>query len=277
MRQRAAFLAALSFAFAVPAAAQIPRDSVGALLDRLRVDPATTTEADCRAKIGRAAELNAMGLFHGASVCGAVRMEVESSFLLAAGQIRAMADMGTMEAASESDQIGPGSLYYLIFFHLGGPGSEDVLRDPAETARLFHLLDDWTAVAGPDYDPGWPVGRRPEATAYQAAFAASKLHRRRQLAAMVRAFSDPDYYSLHREFTALQQRVRVFEQDTPEATRADDLQRQMGERGRVLGLDFDGDGEPDPVRPPPSPGEDAGGGEASEPVAEDAVVPGSAR
>lgn len=234
--------AALSIGFALPAAAQ---DPVGALLGRLRVDPATTTEADCRGKIGQAAELNAMGLFHGAAVCNAVRMSVESSFLLTAGQIRAMADMGTMEAASEDDQLGPGALYYLIFFHLGGPGSEEVLRSPADSERLFQMLDNWVPVAEADYDPGWAVGRRPEPEAYQQALAASKLHRRRQLTAISRAYSDPEYYALQREFTALQQRVRVFEAGTPDERLASDLQRRMGERARALGLDFDGDGQPD--------------------------------
>jgi len=236
-------LAAFAIGLAVPARAQ---DIVRSLLDRIEnVDPATTTEADCLAKVAAAPQLNAEGLFHGAFVCYVANKPVEGNFLFAAGQIRGMADMGLMEAASEADQMAPSALYGAIWFHLGGPGQDEVFRDPVATARLFRLLDAWTPEDRPDYNPGWNVGRRPDAATYQSALADGKARRRRQLVAIARAYSDPEYYALHREFAALQQRVRIFQVGTPEERQANDLQRRMGERARVLGLDFDGDGEPD--------------------------------
>jgi hypothetical protein len=237
MRRRAALAVALALA-ATPSRAQ--HVLYQPLLDRLRVDPAQVTRADCTGPVESAPRLNAMELFRGAAVCAALNIPVEGNFLLVAGQVRAITDMSLMLPESEADRRAPAALYGLIFFQLGGPGREEVYRDSAATARLLQLLDAWSPALAPTYDPGWSAGRRPDVAAYQTALAEEKARRRRQLTAIARAFSDDDYYALHQEFTALQQRVRVFVEGTPDAARADALQRRMDARARALGVDFRG-------------------------------------
>lgn len=238
MRWRAALAVALALA---ATQSQAQEGLYQPLLDRLRVDPAQVTRGHCTGAVESAARLNAMELFHGAAVCAALSIPVEGNFLLIAGQIRAMTDMSLMRPASEADMQAPAALYGLLFFQVGGPGQEEVYRDPAAKARFFQLLDAWRPGLFPGYDPGWPVGQRPDESSYRSTAAAETARRRRQLVTIGRAFADDEYYALHRQFTELQQRTRVFEVGTPEAARADELQRRMDARARALGLDFTGD------------------------------------
>lgn len=238
MRVAIAFAAAL--AFSSPALAQ---DIVKPLVDRLKsVDPKTATDAHCSAQVSQAARVNAMDLFYGASVCFAVKRPVEGNFLLTAGQVRAMPDMVLMEAASEAEKLKAAGLYGLMWFHVGGPGEDQVYRDPVLRARFFQMFDAWTPAYGANYNPGWAVGKRPDAAAYQALMAESKSHRRKQLAAISRAYSDDQYYALHRQFMELQKRTgATYVEGTPDAKLSAELQAKMNKRANELGIDFSGE------------------------------------
>lgn len=224
-----------SLAFASPAAAQT---SAGTLPDRLNsVSPEAGTEANCEAQVARAANLNAPELLQGASVCYAADRPVEGNFLLNAGQVRSVADMGLMVPASRADSDVATSLYGVIYFHAGGPGREDVLREAESRDRFFRLFDSWSAGYPADYNPGWNVRRRPDAAAYQAAIAETKAGRRRQLVDIARLYSDETYYSLHHRFQDLQARNPTgFVEGTPDANLSRDLERRMNERSAALGI-----------------------------------------
>jgi|GEM_PF-3086542 len=215
MRVLIALAATLLFGIPSPAQAQVTTEN---LLERLgALQSGSATEADCAAQLATATTLNAANLFYGAGVCYGAEQAVEGNFLIAAGQVRSLTDLSLMQPASEADQQAAGSLYLLVFYYFGGPGHEEVLREQASLASLFQMFDAWAPAYGDDYDPGWGAGVRPEAVAYQARLAESKAYRRSQLTAISDAFSDEQYYSLHREFVELQARnPRGFVEGTPD-------------------------------------------------------------
>jgi hypothetical protein len=209
------------------------------LRERLNsVDPASTTAADCDRQVARAASLNAPDLLYGASVCFAAHMPVEGNFLLNAGQVRSIADLTLMVPATRADSDVQISLYSIIYFQAGGPGSEEVFREAPLRDRFFWLFDSWSPAYAADYDPGWNVRRRPGAADYQAAVAESRTGRRRQLTDVATLYSDETYYSLHRRFLDLQTRnPRGFVEGTPDADLSRDLERGMNERSAALGIE----------------------------------------
>lgn len=230
------FLLLVSLALAAPAAAQT---GIVTLMDRLNsVRPEAVTAADCDAQVARAAALNVPDLLYGAWLCYAANRAVEGNFLLNAGQVRSIPDMGLMVPAARADSDVVTSLYGVIYFHLGGPGREEVLRDAASRERFFRLFDGWSADYPADYNPGWNTRRRPDAAAYRAAIAESKAGRRRQLVDIARLYSDEAYYALHRRFQDLQARNPTgFVEGTPDADLSSDLERQMNERSAALGIE----------------------------------------
>src|ERR1044072_4742725 len=205
------------------------------------IDPAKATPADCDSGVGKAEALNAFDLFAAALTCLAAKKPVEGDFLFAAGQTRAMADMMLMKPATESDMEPASSLYGLIFYRFGGPGDDTILRDSQATARMLAMFDAWNPRLAVDYDPGWKASQRPDLAAYQSSIDMNRSHRRKQLVAIARAYSDPEYYSAQKQFEKLQGRTGAFVEGTPESAEADRLQRLMPDRAKALGIDFGGD------------------------------------
>lgn len=220
-----------------PAAAQIGEN---ALMDRINaIDPATITEGDCDAQIQAANNLNGPDLLVGSTICSAAGKPVEGSFLLNAGQTRSIADLALMVPATRADSDVQTELYGFIYFYAGGPGSDEVLREPALRDRFFQLLDSWSPYYAADYDPGWNNRREPDAQAYASAIQEARAGRRQQLAEIARLFSDDTYYALHRRFQELQaDNASTYTEGTPQAEMSLDLQRRMAERARELGSDF---------------------------------------
>lgn len=237
MRVLFALAAALIFGIASPASAQVTTEN---LLERLRaVQAGPPTEADCAERLANAATLNAVNLFYGAGVCHRAERSGEGNFLIAAGQVRSLTDLSLMQPASETDRQAAGSLYMLVFYYFGGPGQEEVLRDQDSLASLLQAFDTWAPAYGNDYDPGWQVSARPEPTAYQARLTELKAYRRGQLTDIARAFSDEQYYSLHRQFVDLQARnPSGFVEGTPDFELSRQLQQRMSDRANELGITF---------------------------------------
>jgi len=208
------------------------------LMDRLTsVRPGSATSEDCARQVAAAATLNGPDLLYGAAVCSAAGKAVENSFLLTAGQTRSMADMALTVPASKADSDFQSALYGVLYFHAGGPGSEEVLRDGSSRDRFFTLLDSWSPSYSTDYNPGWNVRRRPEAAEYSAAIAELKADRRKQLEEVARLYSDMAYYALHRRHQDLQARnSNGFTEGTPDADLSRELLRQMSERSAALGI-----------------------------------------
>lgn len=209
-----------------------------ALSDRINsVDPATTTEADCDAQVEQAENLNGPDLLFGAAICFAANKPVEGGFLLNAGQTRSIADMSLMVPAARADSDVQTELYGFIYFSAGGPGSDEVLRQSPLRDRLFSLLDGWSPHYSLGYNPGWNVRRRPDAEAYASAIDELEAGRRQQLADLGRLYSDDIYFALHRRLQELQARTSgTYVEGTPGARMSEDLQRQMSERARDLGI-----------------------------------------
>jgi len=272
MRERVLLLAAVSVGLASSAAAQ---PVMGALLDRLRsVDASKVTPADCEAQVAKSARLNAPDLLYAATVCYAAKQPVEGNFLLNAGQVRAIPDLDLMVPASKQDSDVGTSLYGVIFYYAGGPGDEEVLRQPASRDRLFKLFDAWSPIYAPDYDPGWRLRRRPNAAAYQAAIAEVRTARRKQLVDLARLYADPTYWSLDHRRQELQKRNPTgFAAGTPDATLLNTLMRQMDERAAALGVGGVGPSRDHAARvaakvefPPAAPASDETPANASGPV-----------
>jgi len=238
MRILVALTAALMLGIPSPTYAQVTTDN---LLERFAaLRPGSTTQADCAAQLANATKLNAVNLFYGAGVCYAAKQSAEGSFLMSAGQTRALTDLSLMQPASEADQQAAAALYGIIFFHFGGPGREEVLRDQATLTSMFQMFDSWVPAYSDEYDPGWRVTKqRPATEAYQAHLAESKAHRRGQLVDISRAFSDQQYYSLHRQFVELQARnPKGFVTGTPDFELSAQLEQRMSERAKELGISF---------------------------------------
>jgi hypothetical protein len=240
------------------AAAQI--STVEDYLKWTSIDPRTVSEADCTAQIAKANALNSADLFRASSICQAVRKAPEGNFLLSAGQARAMADMALLAPAAKADLEAAAALYGFIFYHAGGPGDEEVLRDAVARYRFNRLFDGWAPTYSAAYSPGWNVGKRPDESTYRQVLSESKADRKRQLVDISRLYSDDQYYALHRQFADLQKRNSgSFVEGTPDNELASNLQQRMSQRAQTLGVDqgpSDGDPKRTSTTPPSLPGQD---------------------
>lgn len=247
------------FCLSTPAAAQLA--TVEDYVKLVTVDSTSLSEADCAAALSKANVLNPAGLFRASSICAAVHKEIESSFLLSAGQVRATTDMSVMAPATKADLGAVVALYGFIYSYAGGPGKDEVFRDPLTRNSFFKLLDGWTPAYGPDYSPGWNVGKRPDGTAYQRAMTEAKAGRRNQLDELSRLYSDDRYYAIHRQLTELQKRTSGrYVEGTADAKLLNSLQKRMAQRALDLGIDngqSDVEAAEDSRKSPPSaPGKD---------------------
>lgn len=230
--------AALLVAYLAISWSAVAQPSAPPLMERLRSIPSSVaTPANCDTQVAGAASMNGPDLFYGASICGAARKPVEASFLLNAAQNRSVADLTLLVPAAKTDSDRTVELYGFIYAYAGGPGSDEVLREPALRERFLHLYDNWAPAYGDDYDPGWNTRRRPEAQTYRAAIAELKSGRRQQLTDLSRLYSDDAYYSLHRRFQELQvQTAGTYREGTPEAELSQRLREQMSARAQALGV-----------------------------------------
>lgn len=191
----------------------------------------------CRSHFRRANALNAPDLLRAALACEAVNLPIEASFLLVVGQVRAMADMALTVPASRADSDAQISLYGLLYARLGGPGSEEVLRNSASLGELLRNFDAWSPTYGIGYDPGWATRRRSDESEYRLGIEEAKASRRRQLVEVARLYSDESYYALHRRFRELMARNNhVVRNGTPDGELFESLSRQMHERSVALGV-----------------------------------------
>jgi hypothetical protein len=228
----------LACVLAVIGTAAFGQEEFDAVSRRLLSAPASSTRADCDAELARAARANAFDLFHGSAVCHVAGEEPEASFLLLAGQIRAMPDMGSMMPVSQKDAEASTALYSFIYSVAGGLGDEEVLREETSRKRLFALLDQWKPTYDANYDPGWEARDRPDPNEYRAALAESISVRRAAVEKMARLYSDDIYYALHREEQELlaKQEGRAVDVNSKDAKELGDLASKMNRRAADLGF-----------------------------------------
>lgn len=225
MRALVPLTAALALGLCSPAIAQT---SASSLAERLKsIDAKKATEADCAVQLAHAATSNGPQLIYGGTICDAVGKAVESSFLLSAGQLRAMIDVLLMPPATQADDQSLIPLYGMLYYGGGVGGVKDeVLREPRERRRFLKLLDEWAPAYSPAYDPGWNARKRPDPAKYRATVAEAKADIRKHLARAIYLLSDDQYYSLNRQFRQLLERnPKGVGAETPEGKLADDLQK----------------------------------------------------
>lgn len=219
------------------------------LEDRLKsISGANLTVADCHSQVARANESNAVELIYGGQVCAAIKMPLEASFLLLAGQMRATSDILLMPPATQADDQSLMPLYGMLYFGGGLNGvDDDILHDPQSRTRFFELLDQWSPSYSPAYHPGWNARKRPDAELYAATIAQAKADLRTQLDRIIRLVSDEQYYTLAREYNAILARIphSGLAPGMADFQRFQELREQMRLRGIAIGVDMG--------PPPPSP------------------------
>lgn len=218
-----------------PVSAQAQSES---LLQRLlAVDEAETSVSDCDEQVALADNLNGPDLFYAAIVCKAADQKPQSSFLLAAGQTRSMADLAHQFPASKADHDKTMELYELIYFHAGGLGDEEVLRNDDMRKQFFSLYDGWSPRLEPDYDPGWVANARPNEATYLSTIREAHAHRRGTLEEFATLYSDETYYSLHLEMQEFQRSSSgVYEEGSEELELLRELQSKIKNRAIDLGF-----------------------------------------
>lgn len=219
-------------------AAAEPPSQLQVRLDRIKAIAQPAAKSECAAQQAGANHKNSDDLFFGAFLCFAADEQVVGSFLLAAAQMRALADMSAMKPESDAAKDTASGLYFFMFYYGGGYGPDAVFREPTKAAALMRLLDDWTPQYGADYQPGWSVRDRPTAECYAEALSAAIARRRKQLAAIRITIADDKYYALQQRANDLQRRVGAFTIGSAEEVEFSELQAQMAARAKELGAEF---------------------------------------
>lgn len=202
-------------------------------------------DLSCSEQVALANRLNAFELLRAANLCAQSEKWPESSFLMLAGQNRAVADTGQFQPA---DRVGAQrviALYGFIYCCAGGIGKEEVLRDEELRSRFLALYDGWAPDTGPQYNPGWAVIERTDPEELSSILAELKQDRRATAEEFARKYSDEVYFGLHRQSRDLLARTGGrFVAGTPDAAELERLTSAMRKRAEELGFQ-----EP----PPPDP------------------------
>jgi len=242
----------------MPAGAQ--RSVEEHLLRLESIDTEEVTEADCEAEIARANQLSASDLIYAGVLCLVTESQVESSFLIAAGQIRALTDLSLMPPATSEDLSTQTALYGLIYYYAGGGGADELYRDPIQRDRMLDMIDAWRPVQTADYNPGWDVGTRPDSETYSVMLEQSRAYRRQQLVEYATLIEDDEYFVLHTEINELfAQNGQLIREGTASAERIAELNQQMSERSHELGIasnNFADDIAEDLNHPPSAPSQE---------------------
>jgi hypothetical protein len=160
----------------------------------------------CADFIDRAGQLNAGQLFSGIAPCFAEKRSFDATLLQVEGQIRAMADMETLAAATDEDKMKGAQLYGQIFYATGGAGDRDLYRNPSTMGLLFERIEAWTPSFDAGYDPGWHYRRRPTDAAYYDSIKYQKSYRLAQLRWYASLVRNDEYYVAESEVHEIQQR-----------------------------------------------------------------------
>lgn len=224
-----------------------------AMAERIADRVANAAPTDCDTALREAEVRNAEALFTGANICGAISRDDDATFLLLAGQARAMADMAAVMPESlpppDADGLidlsdlpeppfGVIDLYGFIYGYGGGAGPTELYRDPVRTERLFTRLREWRPERPSGYDPGWSGSRTVSADAYAASIAEQVTHRIAQLAPLARLYRDDAYYALERQAQALRdENNSTFEVGTPAYQQYQAIEAEKTRRAEQLGFD----------------------------------------
>tara|TARA_B100000446_G_scaffold58129_1_gene54118 strand:- start:294 stop:1460 length:1167 start_codon:yes stop_codon:yes gene_type:complete len=158
----------------------------------------------CIDAINSAEELNAYDLWSGASDCSKSNLKRETNFLLIAGQIRAMSDMGVLEPVSDEEGVKAGDLYGALYYKSGGSGFDEIYRDAIEFGQLFRDLESWTAKLRKKYNPGWEYKANIDPTYYDQMTICQKKLRISKLKWYSSLVQNDEYYEMSTQLSKLQ-------------------------------------------------------------------------
>jgi len=161
------------------------------------------TSSGCDLAMTKIQLLNANEFWHGANECAKSGNRFHTTFLLLAGQIRAMTDLGTLKAASDEDEIKVGELYGILYYKAGGSGHDEIYRDISLSNNLLHQLNNWDAELHDSYDPGWKYQSNIGTLKYAQMFACQKAVRISKLNWYASLIRNDEYYEASKELNAL--------------------------------------------------------------------------
>jgi len=147
--------------------------------------------------------LNASQLWLGASECGNSGDKDGATFLLLAGQARAMTDMSLLKAATDEDEIKVADLYGQIYSQTGGSGYDEIYRNPERSLALFDRLHDWGPTINETYNPGWTYRKLPGQSKYDQIAACQKAVRIQQLSWYAKLIQNDVYYAANNDLKKL--------------------------------------------------------------------------
>ena len=196
-------------------------------------DPAPEGPGACSEAVTQAQRLNGPALFRGASVCFEADRRFDGSFLMLAGQVRAMTDMTLLRPSDDRSEIAAAELYGFIYARAGGAGDDALYRDPAATRRLLERVEAWQPAFFDRYDPGWAYKPLAEAASYEATAREVKAHRIAQLQGYAQLIRRDDYYEASQELARLQAaNPDGFDAESEDGRRAMELTELMWKLGR---------------------------------------------
>ncbi|MBL4787935.1 MAG: hypothetical protein JKY60_02410 [Kordiimonadaceae bacterium] len=221
----------------------------------IAADEKVTNSQSCDLALQTAPALNSSQLWQGASDCGKSGNKDGATFLLLAGQVRAMTDMSLLRAATDEDEIKVGDLYGRLYSQTGGSGYDDVYRNPVRSLKLFDRLRHWVPSIDDSYNPGWSYKGKVDGPKYDQIAACQNAVRRQKLSWYANLIQNDDYYAANNAL----KKLRVANPGA--VTVGSDLYKQMGvlqaqKRKATLGIsmprtqpeacDFQSVYEPDP-------------------------------
>lgn len=158
----------------------------------------------CASALTGARAKNATELWDGANACAESGDADGATYLMLVGQIRAMTDMGTLEAATDRDEIAVADLYGTLYYRMGGSGYDEIYRDENRTRDLFAAVQAWNPQFDGSYDPGWAYEPVADPKRYEQTLQCQKALRLQKLDWYAGLIRIDDYYAASRELEALQ-------------------------------------------------------------------------
>lgn len=157
----------------------------------------------CSDYVSMASSLNAYKLWEGATDCKKSNQDLESTFLLIAGQIRATTDMQILKGVSDEEKMKMSELWGQLYYYFGGSGPAQLHRNSSSKEKLFKSLQEWNAKIDNKYSPGWNYKLDIDSSRYHQMIACQKAIRLSKLKWYSGLINNDTYYDASKELKKL--------------------------------------------------------------------------
>lgn len=201
-------------------------------------EPITPEQAPdiCANVLARTDSANAMDLLRGAASCSFVEREVDGSFLLNIGLVRALVDYEALLPADAAASERQSDLMIILYYQASSVGSDDVLRDAGQRDDLVERMKSWVPYFATDYDPGWAIGEAVASERYHGMIDEVRGYKLEEIDRVARLVNDPEYWALHQERKDVLDRLQAAEkQDPADQARLGEIARLKVARAAKLG------------------------------------------